>query len=480
MNITKYEQLIRHLYTVAQTGVQEGVDRYVPLMTWGEAGIGKSETVKRASKQLGIGFIDLRLGQLEVGDLIGLPRPEEVYPSPYDQGDEAPVDHRNARFSRQQLLWHIRQNHPDKVKADAAKVLKTALNLVEKDYSYMVDFRTVYATPDWFPPPHTHGILFLDELNRSQDDVRQAIFQLILDREMHGLGLPPGWILVSANNPDTDTEQAYDVKNIDDPAFLSRFLHIALQPTADEWLEYARTRNVDPSILAVISAHPAMLSRQTDDDDITPNLQPTPRSWMMLNSILPLPHDILIEVAMGLIGSTAATAWKQIQLSPERPVTGQEVLTDYTRHRPRLLSFMEHTNEEGHRSPRLDMIHMTFEDVTTILSRMHKADQRPTAEQYKQLEKMLIDNATDIEDGGLGNFDMAVNYLRGWAMKFGPLAGVLLKNKAITDMLRKVMAEQGQMALVQGATTSGGGGPTTFTQFGVEAWSDPRYASMRL
>lgn len=484
MNITNYERLIEHLYKVGQDGFAAGINRYVPLMTWGEAGIGKSETVKRVSRKLGIGFIDLRLGQLETADLIGIPRPEKVYPSPYDQGPQASIDQKNARFSQQKLLWHIRQNHPEIAEdKNLNAVLKNAIALVEKNFSYMIDFRSVYSTPDWFPPPHSHGILFLDELNRSASDVRQAIFQLILDREMHGLQLPPGWIIISANNPDSDEEQAYDVEAFDDPAFLSRFLHIAMEPTAEEWLEYARSREVAPSILATIAAHPNLLSRQTGEDDIVPNLQPTPRSWMMLNSILPLDPDLLVEVAMGLVGTDATTVWKQIQLSPERPVTGEEILEDYDRQHKRLMSFMEHKNPEGNLSPRIDMVHMTFESMSSIFSKMKKDGTVPDTHQYAQIEKFLMANARDPQENGLGNFDMATSYLRNWAMKYQKIMMQMMSNPDIIAMVRKGMMEQGQVALVEGAASS------SFEQesssYGhralpgrVPTWNNPDYGRM--
>src|SRR3990167_2043920 len=130
MNTKNFERLITSLIND---------NKHLPILAWGESGIGKSQAVARIAKQLSIGFIDLRLGQMEVGDLIGLPR------------------HHNEGNT----------------------------------------FTTEYSTPFWFPQTGK-GILFLDEINRSRLEVRQAIFQLILDRQLHGKKLPDGWFIVSA------------------------------------------------------------------------------------------------------------------------------------------------------------------------------------------------------------------------------------------------------------------------------------------
>ncbi len=111
----------------------------VPPLIWGRHGIGKSQIVQSLANELEFGFVDLRLGQMEVGDLIGLPAKE--------------------------------------------------------------DGRTVWLRPSWFPKEKTAGILFLDELNRARLDVLQAIFQLVLERKLHTHVLPEGWKIVCAANP---------------------------------------------------------------------------------------------------------------------------------------------------------------------------------------------------------------------------------------------------------------------------------------
>ncbi len=111
----------------------------VTPLIWGCHGIGKSQIVGALAGELRLDFVDLRLGQMEVGDLIGLPSKE---------GD-----------------------------------------------------RTVWLKPSWFPKEGSRGVLFLDELNRARLDVLQAIFQLVLEKRIHTHLLPCGWKIVCASNP---------------------------------------------------------------------------------------------------------------------------------------------------------------------------------------------------------------------------------------------------------------------------------------
>jgi alkaline phosphatase D len=111
----------------------------VTPLIWGQHGIGKSQIVQELAKEMKYECVDLRLGQMEVGDLIGLPSKENG--------------------------------------------------------------RTVWLKPSWFPEEKTAGILFLDELNRARLDVLQAIFQLVLEHKLHTHHLPEGWKIVCASNP---------------------------------------------------------------------------------------------------------------------------------------------------------------------------------------------------------------------------------------------------------------------------------------
>jgi len=454
----------------SQTGVDAALiekikaelkNRYVPVMVWGEAGIGKSETVRGVADRLDIGFIDLRLGQLEPGDLLGQPRSEKVYPCVYDWESGADPEVLAMRFSQSHLYRYIVENHAEVAQGKSpGKIIEEAVALAESsNYKHLVDFQTVYATPSWFPAPNTHGILFLDELNRSHEDVRAAIFQLILDRRMHTLQLPRGWIIVSANNP--PSREYGEVDEMNDKAFRSRFLHTVLEPTVEEWLEYAQETNVDPTIRSVIRTQPDLLGLVRMGDNVIPDASRTPRTWVMLNNIMEgLPPDILLEVASGLIGPAAAAAWSKLRLVRDQPVLAHQLLAGYDLVRPLLHKFInypdpvfdadgkpvidEHTGQQQViMQPRTDMVAVTFDSLTPIM------EERPlTPTESDAVVAFLSDTFANVEDGGLGMKDIALQYLRFWSKKPGGHSVVA----RTTEDVRAVLEQAGLSARVEEAS----------------------------
>ena len=122
-------------------------------------GLGKSQVVRQVAQELSketgrvYGFVDIRLSQREVGDIIGMPRS-------LDQFD---VSHNVFKDGK------------------LVSETKVAQNI------------TVNDIPFWFPTdPDSFGILFLDELNRATREVQQAAFELVLDYRLNFRELPIG------------------------------------------------------------------------------------------------------------------------------------------------------------------------------------------------------------------------------------------------------------------------------------------------
>jgi hypothetical protein len=322
-------QLLVHLYQMSR------VERYCPLLVWGEAGVGKSESVRSAADHLGIDFVDLRLGNMDAPDLMGLMRDEIVYPCLFDlqDPDAGPVV-RAERWSKNGLWNHCKIKHKDKIPAALTnKPIEFCDWLIEQTekagYGVYFESRTVYSAPGWFPSPDTQGILFLDELNRSPRETLQGVFQLILDRRIHELELPPGWIIVSANNPPRDSTQGdglgYDVTNITDKAFWDRFCHVVLMTTQSEWLEYAAKAGVDQTIRILISGDSSGSVLGLKHGTEIPFLEPTPRSWETLSRLLKpvqipgegtweLSRDLKLAVCQGKVGGEVGSqfmAWME-------------------------------------------------------------------------------------------------------------------------------------------------------------------------
>ena len=175
------------------------------IMLHAKHGVGKSSVVKQVaeemSEELGkpVGFWDVRLSQCEVGDIKGMPY------------------------------------------LDSAKDI------------------TRFLKQEWWPRAQdSHGILFFDELNRASKDVLQAVFEICLDRRLDGEELPDGWRVVAAVNSDDD----YDVVELD-PALHDRWFHIDFDPSAVEWMDWARSADVHEAVVVAVQSSywPGIVSR---------------------------------------------------------------------------------------------------------------------------------------------------------------------------------------------------------------------------
>lgn len=440
ITVDRLEDLLVHSYEMSRSGL------YCPVMIWGEAGVGKSQTVARVASRLGIGMKDLRLGLFEAPDLLGVFRQQEVFPCFVDFEEDSPRAVRGRLYTRHALYAHLADSHPHRIQGGTpTEVVDWAISEARKrKLGSLFSVRTVNSPPSWLPQPGTSGILFLDELNRATREVRQGTFQIVLDRMVGQIPLPKGWIIVSANNP-PDIEgkgMGYQVSSTDDRAFLSRFCHVAVQPSPSEWLSWARRSGISPQIRAFISRMGAPMLG-SDRAIAVPNLSPTPRSWTTLSRFLvplppqvegapprSLPSDLVVVVAMGLVGSDATRAWLSMRAVPDPFVSVDELLQDFGAAYARLRVFLSYpiydaetglaqTDDSGNvlYARRTDLIRVTFERLSDSLLALSEAPGPIQEKDYPLVvtAMRLAQLGMEPEDiGGLSMKDISIQFLRLW------------------------------------------------------------------
>jgi len=219
------------------------------VLIQGQHGIGKSEIVRQFAEEQNMNFVDLRLSNNEVGDLIGIP--------------------------------HIVENGNSKV--------------------------TTWAIPSWLQRIHEsaqngqHSLLFLDELNRAPLDVRQCGMQLVLDGQIHEHVLPivngRKTMIVAAINPADE----YQVEELD-PALLDRFLFVDAEVDAQTWLKWAKDSQKNQIVRDFIAEYPSRLHYTPAE-----GIGCTPRSWAKLSDFIDnandIPNEILFQIIKGKVGS---------------------------------------------------------------------------------------------------------------------------------------------------------------------------------
>lgn len=265
-------------------------------------GMGKSQVVAQVAAEMSVstgkpfGFIDIRLGQYEVGDLIGLPekRPKYTFVNKmYDKG-----------------------------------------NLI--DEKVVVENVTVHDLPLWFPREGTAGFIFLDEINRGTRDTQQWAFQLVQDYRTNFVDVPEGWRVIAACN---DNQDEYNVLGMDQ-ALKDRFLEIKFTPSVDEWLDWARENRVHDAVVKYVAAH------NKDLDPPEKGMQsgeryPSRRSWVNLSDMMKYSqaagNDLLAELeylqllGFGYVGNTVALNFIGFIQKDYKTFTPEEILGNFAK-----------------------------------------------------------------------------------------------------------------------------------------------------
>lgn len=239
----------------------------------GHRGVGKTAGIIQACRDLERRYVSLRLGQMEVGDLVGIP---------YREGE----------------VMH-------------------------------------WSRPSWLPrdddPP---TIVHCDELNRAQqEDTLQAIFQFVeppaegMLRALHTHRLSRRHkVIVSINPPDG----TYQVATLD-RALIDRMVMLYVETDYQCWAQYARQRELSGDVRGFLAGNSALLARQGAPMDL--QVEPSERGWEMVSALRKscrFPGDLEMEVYAGIVGKEAAIMFlRWLADRKGRPVTAAEVLNDW-------------------------------------------------------------------------------------------------------------------------------------------------------
>lgn len=236
----------------------------------GHRGVGKTAGIIQACRDLGKRYVPLRLGQMEVGDLVGIPfRDGEV-----------------MRWSR----------------------------------------------PSWWPEADdTPTVVHCDELNRAQqEDTLQAIFQFVEPplegqwRALHTHQLAPRHkVVVSINPPDG----SYQVATLD-RALLDRMVMLYVETDYACWARYAKARQFDASVQQFLACNPQLLAKPGSALDM--QMEPSERAWEMVSTLRQrcrFPAELEMEIYAGILGQEAAVMFLRWCAEQQgRPVTAREIL----------------------------------------------------------------------------------------------------------------------------------------------------------
>ncbi|MEI6703743.1 MAG: hypothetical protein WCL71_09455 [Deltaproteobacteria bacterium] len=239
----------------------------------GHRGVGKSAGIIQACREIDRKYVSLRLGQMEVGDLVGIP---------FRDGN----------------VMH-------------------------------------WSRPSWWPgddePP---TVVHCDELNRAQqEDTLQAIFQFVeppvegLLRSLHTHQLSKRHKVVVSINPPDGT---YQVATLD-RALIDRMVILFVETDYNCWARYATQRELSGDVRQFLAGNSGMLARQGAPMEL--QVEPTERGWEMVSILrrnCRFPGDLEMEVYAGIVGrESAITFMRWLADSKGRPLSATEILNDW-------------------------------------------------------------------------------------------------------------------------------------------------------
>ena len=239
----------------------------------GHRGVGKTAGIVQICREIGWHYAPLRLGQMEVGDLVGIPfRDGEV------------------------MHW---------------------------------------SRPSWWPvddAPQT--LVHCDELNRAQqEDTLQAIFQFVeppsegVQRALHTHRLSTRHKVVVTINPPDGT---YQVATLD-RALIDRMVMLYVESDYQCWARYAASRELDSDVRGFLSGNSSLLAKQGAPMDM--QVEPTERGWEMVSTLrrqCRFPGELAMEVYAGIIGKEAAITFMRWLADREgRPLAAREILNEW-------------------------------------------------------------------------------------------------------------------------------------------------------
>lgn len=207
---------------------------------------------------------------------------------------------------------------------------------------------TKFCMPEWLRQciefckanPDKRACVFIDEINRAaRFDLLGPVFQMALDKRLHTFEFPPNLDVIVAANPQTKN---YKVLAVSDQALLSRFWHVYFSPSRQEWFDYTREKDYDPSIAGFIEEHPEFLEQEDlEAFSVGDFAKPDRRKWSFVNKLRKgglLSKDEQIDVFAGLIGTAATIAYEGYLKKLDKPITAEEILAAYPKVRDRVLA----------------------------------------------------------------------------------------------------------------------------------------------
>ncbi len=234
--------------------------------------------------------------------------------------------------------------------------------------SYMLDVK-----PTWLveleekcqTEPDKIHILFFDELSNAMPTIQNFIFNIILNKEVNGKWkLPVNARIIAAGN---EMEESIVANEIAKPLY-SRFAHLTIKVNLKNWLLWAVSANIHPTIIAYHAMSKGKYLR-TEYTGISPNADP--RRFEMLSNLLYSTSSISsISTLLDQKNCTEFTHFIYSQIIPLEVVINNNLYEEVKQYLPKMTIEEKYLMVANYSL--VDQVH--FDKVLEIIEELHDSD----------------------------------------------------------------------------------------------------------
>ena len=287
LNIDELKDFLGHMIKNNQH-IQANGKVPVAVNIEGDAGLGKTSSIKQLAKEQNMDVIMLNLAEFEeLGDLVGFP-----------------VKEFQIQNAEGKTTWITEQQ--------VEMAVKKGYKVVSK--------RMSHAAPEWIEGKGEGGFLILDDYTRADHRFMQATMSLIDQQSYASWKLPKNWHIVLTTNPDNGD---YNVTSLD-IAQKTRFISVEVKFDEKVWARWAETAGIDGRCINFLLMNPEVVTQSVNPRAMT----------TFFNSISSIPKfedqlPLIQMIGEGSVGAEASTMFTMfINNKMDQIISPSDIMTN--------------------------------------------------------------------------------------------------------------------------------------------------------
>lgn len=283
-------------------------DLNMTVMAVGAHGIGKSQIMKQVAHDLNGYCYTVEGGSLKEGEITGLPFAQ--------QNADGSSEVRFVKYYSVNKIWQLEKYYYEKAKTtgflngsiklevdsegnetlicgNEKKVVRTVVDKIEAGednaYKFGVELDGETKVKLIESGEIRPVVIFIDELNRAEQQTMKELMNIILNRSVNGYDFPWWVSVVSAVNP-CSQNSTYATNELDD-AQLDRFLKLKVEANLEDWVDYSLSKELNSNVIRAVAVSENIFIHREKGQEDTSEMFPSPRSWEMVCNLYEHIHE---------------------------------------------------------------------------------------------------------------------------------------------------------------------------------------------